>query len=274
MLCRSYLFISFFIMFNALLAIIVGAYDEVQQSIKMAHKDPLPFLVYSKLHPGQNLTLSQLDTLLDAWVGDKLDLRVQPGDDLDATLARLTKPPRTLEPRVQDMLKTRRLLQLNKNLLLKIRASEFDPVVVLDVNMLELVARVFSAYYLSCIDPAKLTIKANLFRKERKIVPLDRFSSIKFAVNVLARYGSASNSGTSAYDPLAEATAIRKLVHLLPLLTDESLTAEHRLTFAYRYFCGLVRPVAPHCTHTLAGTEYGRRPPLDGSRDPRCCRRR
>lgn len=83
----SYMSLSFFIMFNALLAIIVSAYEEVREDIIHAQKDALLFWASSLFGttglPGRPVPLSALHHCLDTWVGHALHTNLTPGEGVD-----------------------------------------------------------------------------------------------------------------------------------------------------------------------------------------------
>mmetsp|Transcript_21808 Transcript_21808/g.33530 ORF Transcript_21808/g.33530 Transcript_21808/m.33530 type:complete len:2490 (-) Transcript_21808:215-7684(-) len=248
----SYLFISFFIMFNALLAIIVGAYDEVSDQMRRANADPLPFY-FKRLFgyadvPGGALSLKQLLICLEAWVGQKIDMKVSKKDGLEDIIAKLRAPPKNPVRDAHTVFKSKVLRLPKQSKFFRFTASPQDPVIAMEINFLSLIARVYSEYYLSFVHPNKLTYK-NIFGRTKQFHPLDIKGGINFAANILARYGTSADLDQSGQVDKDEAIAIRKLVILLPQIVDEHRTPKDRLAAAFRHFYNIVQnPMTPNPT--------------------------
>jgi len=77
----SYMFVAFFVMLNALLAIIIEAYSSVVSEHAEHNPDPIVYegwLMYDTRHIAAGshaVHLDVLETVLDAWVGGQLDQR-------------------------------------------------------------------------------------------------------------------------------------------------------------------------------------------------------
>lgn len=148
----SYMCISFFILFNALLAIIVSAYEEVREEMEAADKDPIIFAMWAFVGlsgiPGRVLSSAQLVKVLNAWVGHRLDAEIHSDDSLDAILERTTETPKPHSPDVHYILEANKMPPAGAtNFLYAFRATRKDPLIALDRNLLALVARVYYAHY-------------------------------------------------------------------------------------------------------------------------------
>mmetsp|Transcript_23905 Transcript_23905/g.80624 ORF Transcript_23905/g.80624 Transcript_23905/m.80624 type:complete len:1056 (+) Transcript_23905:756-3923(+) len=260
----SYMLLSFFIMFNALLAIIVSAYEEVDHEMKTADRDAILFAAKACFGasgvPGPPVPLRALRKMLEAWVGDRLDREISPTDSIDKIIERASAPPRKRNAAAHEVLRTRRMPARSRidSALFSFKAGD-DPMLALDRNLLSVVVRCYGDYYLSTIDHDKLLVKDFFSGAARRVSPLDRPGAYRFAVNVLARYGTFSdldNDGVVADD---EANAIRNLVVSLPVICDERRSPAMRLATVFNISRGTVPPP----------TGYDARPPAAPGRSAR-----
>jgi hypothetical protein len=71
------------------------------------------------------------------------------------------------------------------------------------------------------MDHDKMLVKDFFSGASRRVSPLDRPGAYRFAVNVLARYGTSSDLDNDGVVEDDEANAIRNLVVSLPIICDE-----------------------------------------------------
>lgn len=220
--------------------------------MRKAERDPIQFAVrnwigISGIPRKQSIKTRDLIKVLECWVGHQLDEEILPRDDVDEVLMRATKPP-IQNATVHEVFETRRRLphlNMRKNQLLSFKASPFDPIMALDRHLIALVARVYSRYYLSTLDDDKRHVESRRTgplglggrAQARQVEELSRLGAHRFALNILARFGSVADLNSDGVISNEEANAIRNLIFVLPDVVDESKTPEARLVFAYNVAC-------------------------------------
>jgi hypothetical protein len=178
----SYMMISFFVMLNALLAIIVDAYTQVTQQDPKA-KDPLPFLIRAScgclnkdvLHVKQPAMLS----VLEKWVGSELDQQdFSEDDDMDDVMNAFNARPLREGLPPADYAAFHQALkdgqENDSDFFYKWKATDDMPLALLDQRLLCLVIEVAEANY------AGISGAGRLSETGRQVM----------ACNILERYGT------------------------------------------------------------------------------------
>ena len=260
----SYMLVSFFVMLNALLAIIIDAYTAVVAEIGSAPPDPLIFAFWSRVDGNGTaagdhaVPLDDVMPLLEAWVGPEL-ARVEAtgGDGLFA------RPRGSL--RTEDEFCTReehkRTLHADRargdaframyaklaatapaaevrptELSLTWKPDPMSPAICIDFHLLCLVIAVYEAYHRRANPHADLP-------------PIGDHEIRVVAINVLARYGATSDLDNDGLVEDHEQKALVKLLQLYPFLTrygvragvDDAAHARNRRMFklAINFLSGL-----------------------------------
>mmetsp|Transcript_24076 Transcript_24076/g.75298 ORF Transcript_24076/g.75298 Transcript_24076/m.75298 type:complete len:281 (-) Transcript_24076:239-1081(-) len=220
--------------------------------MRRAERDPIVFFVKNKLGlsgiPGKTVPTRDLLRLLEAWVGHRADQEIKAQDDIREILQNASTAPSRDDAAVHELVETRKMPHVKsnrvKNLLLSFKASPFDPIIALDRNVLALVLRVFSRYYLSSLDkdcrtvPSRRRLVGFGHRRHHHVVQeLSRPGAHRVAINILARFGTVADLNSDGVISADEAAAIRNLIYVLPQVVDEAKTAESRLAYAYNVAC-------------------------------------
>jgi hypothetical protein len=160
----SYMMISFFVMLNALLAIIVDAYTQVTQMPKA--KDPLPFLIRAffgclnkdVLHVNQPAMLS----VLEKWVGIELDQQdFSESDGMDDVMHAFNSRPLRQGLPPADYAAFHHPLkdgqENDSDFFYQWKAADDMPLALLDQRLLCLVIEVAEAKYAGISDAGRLS---------------------------------------------------------------------------------------------------------------------
>ncbi|KAH8075461.1 hypothetical protein JL721_1467 [Aureococcus anophagefferens] len=260
----SYMLVSFFVMLNALLAIIIDAYTAVVAEIGSAPPDPLIFAFWSRVDGNGTaagdhaVPLDDVMPLLEAWVGPELARVEATGGD--GLFARPRGSLRT-EDELDNREEHKRTLHADRargdaframyaelaatapaaevrptELSLTWKPDPMSPAICIDFHLLCLVIAVYEAYHRRANPHADLPAIGD---HEIRVV----------AINVLARYGATSDLDNDGLVEDHEQKALVKLLQLYPFLTrygvcvgvDDAAHARNRRMFklAINFLSGL-----------------------------------
>ena len=261
----SYMALMFFIMFNALLAIICSAYDDVRADIDGLARDPFLYNLLRRLGATgvpapRALPLGTLHHVLEAWVGDFIDAEISVDESLDEFVERRrTIVAPAPDPSVHDaVLQAQYAIDEARpnpvaRLLYAVHESGAPSdagFLALDVHGLALVIRVASEHYFSKIPVEKRTV-GHMFGAATEATPMDRRAALAMAYNLMSRYGAGCDFNNDGNVEANEARAVKTLIQSMPVLRDESRSPQSRLVYAYE------RAFAPDAAAGDAASEGG-----------------
>ncbi|KAH8075532.1 hypothetical protein JL721_1544 [Aureococcus anophagefferens] len=234
----SYMALMFFIMFNALLAIICSAYDDVRADIDGLARDPFLYNLLRRVPAPRALPLGALHHVLEAWVGDFIDAEISVDESLDEFVERRrTVVAPAPDPSVHDaVLQAQYAIDEARpnpvaRLLYAVHESGAPSdagFLALDVHGLALVIRVASEHYFSKIPVEKRTV-GHMFGAATEAAPMDRHAALAMACNLMSRCGAGCDFNNDGNVEANEAHAVKTLIQSMPVLRDESRSPQSRL---------------------------------------------
>ncbi|KAH8087768.1 hypothetical protein JL720_7089 [Aureococcus anophagefferens] len=259
----SYMALMFFIMFNALLAIICSAYDDVRADIDGLARDPFLYNLLRRLGatgvPQRPVAVTIFERC-GAWVGDFIDAEISVDESLDEFVERRrTVVAPAPDPSVHDaVLQAQYAIDEARpnpvaRLLYAVHESGAPSdagFLALDVHGLALVIRVASEHYFSKIPVEKRTV-GHMFGAATEAAPMDRHAALAMAYNLMSRYGAGCDFNNDGNVEANEAHAVKTLIQSMPVLRDESRSPQSRLVYAYE------RAFAPDAAAGDAASEGG-----------------
>eukprot|EP01050_Picozoa_sp_SAG11_P016282 SAG11_NODE_2202_length_3695_cov_2.007508_1_plen_632_part_00 len=232
----SYMVVAFFIMLNALLAIIVDSYSEVSAAGKQAGHDPLVFAISAEfgcLDSGLNyVQRSKLLQVLEAWTGAELDERAELAEQLENH---------------DEVEQTERAPKQPRNLADYSPLNEFDQEGVAG-KFYELQATYDTPYMILDMSIICVAIQATYEHYEARVADqrqqespewnhhsdgLSHVGISTMASNILARFGSKMADGGKVTQQ--ERDGITRLLQVNHYLDDETTTAREKLALAYNH---------------------------------------
>ncbi|KAH8065891.1 hypothetical protein JL722_279 [Aureococcus anophagefferens] len=238
----SYMALMFFIMFNALLAIICSAYDDVRADIDGLARDPFLYNLLRRVPAPRALPLGALHHVLEAWVGDFIDAEISVDESLDEFVERRrTVVAPAPDPSVHDA-----VLQAQY----AIDEARPNPVARLLYAVHESGAPSDAGFLALDIPVEKRTV-GHMFGAATEAAPMDRHAALAMAYNLMSRDGAGCDFNNDGNVEANEAHAVKTLIQSMPVLRDESRSPQSRLVYAYE------RAFAPDAAAGDAASEGG-----------------